>query len=890
MFSQVVRISRLFFYALAVFFTMLTLLLLIFRKDIENFAVQQLEPYIKVPVYIHDIDFRFWGSFPNFSLQLKGVLIKDYDPVFGQNSDTLLYAHKIILKANTWSLFKSDFSIQSVDIQKAKLGLRVDKNGIENFDIFIKDTTSKEKTGFEINLRRVLFTETDFSFINYQNNQEYRAYFDKLRLSGTFNDESFNMKLSTNFIINRYQDKSLTLLRKANVRLETDVAVDNGAVRYEIPNAIAEINKIPFNLNFFQDTNSFFIRLKAEKVPLEMVMESVHQKELNKLKSMSISGEADMTLDVNGIPKINHSPNIYAEFSVNKGKLIDQEQQLSVQNLSLKGKYKKTQGTAEVLEINSFDITTMGQTLRGVLSVVDFETPRIKTEAQGEINLKALHHFFPIPGVDYIGGKLSVQGNLQARVLNPGQKNQEIQLKDSKSDLDCKKIQLKLKSSLPEFSEINGKITTRNDDFVFDGFSIQTSGSKLLVSGKMDNLLDYLEREAPLNVNIAVDAERIDLNEFIKESNNVVQNAPVTDIGAYVLPKNISGQLEYDVKELVLGKHTFSKLLGIIILRNREMDFRKMQLEHVGSTILGDFKIHEKTPGTLDLMGDVSTKNIELKKLFAEWNNFDQENIKAENIAGNADVKLKFQISFSVNHGPVKETLNAQVNLKIVGGSLIQMEAMKEIASSMRSNDFVRVFLGKNLKTIEQKLEKLVFDNLENTFYISNSKFVIPKMTIRSNLMNLVVSGWQHFDESLEYHFEFDFKELKQQTRDTQFGEIKSDGISTRLFLKMFGTLSNLQFAWDSDAKKAYKQEQREQQKQAIKSVLKSEFGLFKKDTAAQMFQKANGSKEIITIDFGEENPPAPNVEKKKREINDKFNKIRKENQKKDDKVVIEFD
>jgi hypothetical protein len=56
------------------------------------------------------------------------------------------------------------------------------------------------------------------------------------------------------------------------------------------------------------------------------------------------------------------------------------------------------------------------------------------------------------------------------------------------------------------------------------------------------------------------------------------------------------------------------------------------------------------------------------------------------------------------------------------------------------------------------------------------------------------------------------------------------------------------------------------------------------------MFQKANGSKEIITIDFGEENPPAPNVEKKKREINDKFNKIRKENQKKDDKVVIEFD
>lgn len=890
MFNQFVRITRWFFYSLAVFFTLLTLLLLIFRKNIENFAIQQLDAYIKVPVYIHDVDFRFWGSFPNFSLQLNGVLIKDYDPVVGQNSDTLLYAQNITLKANTWSLLKADFSIQSVEIQKAKVGLRVDKNGKENFDIFVKDTTSREISGFEIKLRRVLFTETDFSFSHFQNNQEYRAYFDKLRLSGTFNAESFDMQLSTNFTINRYKDKSLTLLRKASVDLETDVAIDNRAMRYEIQNAIAEINKIPFNLHFFQDTNVLNIRLQAKNIPLEMVMETVHQEELNKLKNMSISGDADMTLEVNGLPKINQTPNINAEFSVTKGKLNDQERQLRVQNVSLKGKYKKTQGLAEVLEISSFDITTMGQSLRGQLSVVDFETPKINAKAQGEINLKALHHFFPLPSVDYIGGQLWVNGNLQAKVFNPGQKNQEIQLKDSKSDLDCKKIQLKLKSSLPEFREINGKISTRNDDFVFNGFSLKTSGSKLLVSGKMDNLLDYLEREAPLNVNAAIKAERIDINEFIEENQYTDQNASVTAVGAYMLPKNIMGQLEYDVKELVVGKHIFSKLIGLTILRNREMDFRKIQLEHVGSTIQGDFKIHEKTPGTLDLMGDVTSKNMDLKKLFAEWNNFEQENIKSENITGNADVKLKFQMPFSISRGPVKEALNAQVNLKIVGGSLIQMEAMKEIAKSMKNNDFVRVFLGKNLKIIEQKLEKLIFETLENTFYISNSKFVIPKMTIRTNVMNLVVSGWQHFDESLEYHFEFDFKELKQQTRDAQFGEIKSDGISTRLFLKMFGTLSKLQFVWDSDAKKAYKQEQRDQQKQDIKSVLKSEFGLFKKDSSVQTFQKVNGPREIITIDFGDENPPAPNVEKKKREINDKFNKIRKENQKKDEKVVIEFD
>jgi hypothetical protein len=281
---------------------------------------------------------------------------------------------------------------------------------------------------------------------------------------------------------------------------------------------------------------------------------------------------------------------------------------------------------------------------------------------------------------------------------------------------------------------------------------------------------------------------------------------------------------------------------------------------------------------------------MDLKKLFLEWNNFEQNNIKAENISGKADTKLKFYLPYNVTKGPIKESLNAQVSLFVKGGSLINLEALKEIAASMKANDVVRLILGKDLKRIEQKLEKLTFENLENMFYISNSKFVIPKMLIRTNVLDLVVSGWQNFDESLEYRFEFDFKDLKRELQKNEFGEVEEDKISTRLFLKMFGSLSNLQFAWDSEARKAFKKEQREQQKQDAKSILKTEFGLFKKDSTVGLYQKTQQPKERIEIDFGDENPPQPNVEKKKREINQKFNKIRKENQNKQEKVVLEFE
>jgi hypothetical protein len=207
----------------------------------------------------------------------------------------------------------------------------------------------------------------------------------------------------------------------------------------------------------------------------------------------------------------------------------------------------------------------------------------------------------------------------------------------------------------------------------------------------------------------------------------------------------------------------------------------------------------------------------------------------------------------------------------------------------MRSNALVKVFLGKNLDAIEKKLSNLTFETLENTFYIANSKFVIPKMKIKTNVMDLVVYGWQHFDESLEYHFEFDFRDLKQNNKDSEFGIAIDDGVATRLFLKMFGTLSNLQFAWDSDARKQFKKEQREQETQELKNMFKSEFGLFKKDSTVQGYQPNNKPQEIIEIDFGEGEENV-DVEQKKKRIDENYKRIKKKNSTKTEEVIIEFE
>jgi hypothetical protein len=867
------------------FFFVLTLLLIVFRGKIERYAIGQLDQFFKVPVYIHDVELTFWKTFPNFSIRLDGVLIKDYSEETGRLPDTLLYAQRIDLKANTWSLLKADMSIESINISNALVGLRIDSKGRENYDIFVQDT-SASPSSFELDLKKVNFSNTEFRYSNALTEQFINVDFNRLRFSGKFKQDEYKMHVQADAKLKRFKDKALTLLKGLDLFLETDVFVNTSKKRFELPNSAIVLNQMPFELAFLLEKGNLNLDLKGQRISLVEVMNAIHQDDLNKLKPMKAQGEVNFVLHVEGDLDKAVMPDMTAEFSMSNGSVSDPQNGYEIKKIDVQGKFEKLRSKPEKLELSHLGLQSMGQRFNGRLSVVNFDKPDIRVHGEGGINLAALHHFFPLSQVKSISGDVLVDGSVHAVIHAPGTLKQHVELIDSRANLDCKNISLETKSQFPKIESMNGSISTRNDDFVFNRFQIKTQRTSVQISGSIKHVIAFLEKNGNLALDGALKAELIDLDEFMS---NAESGGASHSVGVFVLPKNIAGSVDFDIQEFVVNGHKFSNILGSTKLYDRQIDVRNLKLSHLGSAAQGNLRVSERVAGTVDLSGEVSTSGLNLKQAFSEWNNFEQETIIAENINGKADLNLKFFFPFSMNKGILKEQINAQASLKIVGGSLVQVEALKEIAKSMRSNSFVKVFLGKNLEIIEKKLANLTFETLENTFYIANSKFVIPKMRIKTNVMDLVVYGWQHFDESLEYHFEFDFRDLKQHKKTTEFGIIEDDGLATRLFLKMFGTLTNLQFAWDSDARKQYKKEQREQEKQDVKGMFKSEFGLFKKDTSVQGYKPTVKPHEIIEIDFGDPAEPV-DVEQKKKRIEENYKRVKKKNSTKSEEVIIEFD
>jgi hypothetical protein len=135
---------------------------------------------------------------------------------------------------------------------------------------------------------------------------------------------------------------------------------------------------------------------------------------------------------------------------------------------------------------------------------------------------------------------------------------------------------------------------------------------------------------------------------------------------------------------------------------------------------------------------------------------------------------------------------------------------------------------------------------------------------------------------------------LKGNSGNSEFGEIIDDGTGMNIYLKMYGNLANPVFEWDKEARKADKQAQREEAKEDFKSVLKTGFGVNKKDSTVQEYEKEEHPTEKVYMDFSNDsiqeefNPE--NKQKKKSKLQQKIDKWKEENKKEDSKVEFDFD
>jgi hypothetical protein len=300
---------------------------------------------------------------------------------------------------------------------------------------------------------------------------------------------------------------------------------------------------------------------------------------------------------------------------------------------------------------------------------------------------------------------------------------------------------------------------------------------------------------------------------------------------------------------------------------NRRIEFPNLEIQNAQAHIHGNFTIEERSPEIFQLTTQLAADNLDFKQLFREWNNFGQEVITENNIFGNAQAKVTIEAPIDYRTGIILPALKSQVYIKIDNGRLKNVEAFRSITESLKS-PAAKLAIGKNnVQSLEKKLLDLRFETLENTFTIQNGQLLIPAMRIQNNALEIETTGKHSFDNSIDYRFAFRFRDLKEKNQNSEFGEEIDDGTGMVVYMRMHGNLDKPIIQWDKAAKKEQAKENRTIEKQTVKGMLKSEFGLFKGDSTVKGFQQKITPRETITLELeGSKTGEQSNAQKKQKE------------------------
>ncbi|MDX2360767.1 MAG: AsmA-like C-terminal region-containing protein [Crocinitomicaceae bacterium] len=884
---RVFRILKWFFGIVFGLVLLITALLYIYKDDICNLVINEMNKHLSSKVEVAEVDLSFWGSFPNLSVDFNEVFIQD-TYAGSTEMDTLLYSDRIRFKLNPMDIWSENYIVKSIEVSPGVLKLKVNDAGFNNFDVLKEKSDSLESEGFDLKMEMVEFEDFRFSYINHSTDQEYRTQINEMVIEGAFHESSFVATATSDLQIISARSGNINMVSNQPATLDIGIEVDKIIDLILIPSSTIYIANLPFDFNGEVRDSSFFFHLAGQDISIEDAANNLAMKEADNVKKFSGSGEFLFDLTINGSEDTIQPVSVLCEFGVDNVSLQEPNTGITLKKVSLDGMYTNEGGPSkERLELNDISFTTTGGPFRGNLLLTQFANPLFTGDADGSLNLAVVHSLFNIPNVQALNGTIDVHSDFKVQGVEGEDGRLSYHIEKCEGTMQMNQARFQLVDDMRVFDNINGLVYLRSNEAGIKDVSLKIGESDFLVNGVFKNVVDYFSGHGNLSANVSVTSNKIKLENLGTDT----KEEKIQRERAYILPNNIDGTVYLDVKTLSYDKHTYEALKGNMSISGRTLHFPRVSLSNGGADVHGSITIEERSPELFHISSQLVSKNIRFAEMFMEWNNFTQDVITSNNISGVAQANLTFEAPFDLRTGIIANAIEAKLALQIDNGRLKDVSMFNTIVESLKTSG-MKAFIGSdNITALGEELTDLKFDQLKNTLIIRNGIITLPSMTIKSSALDIEVSATHTFENQIDYKFAFYLRDLKQD-EVSEFGMIVDDGLGLNIFMRMTGDFADPDIEWDKESSRQNRQEYNAQEKKDLKSMMKSEFGLFRNDTSVKAFVQTNVPTEELIIQFDPVNSIDTIIEVKTPEKDTKIRrKLRQwEEEDKDEEVEFEFD
>lgn len=870
-------------------FGTLVVLANVYDAEAKVKLVGALNERLNAPVTVSDMDLTLIARFPEASIRLTNVLAKEvrHD---GAEPDTLLHAQELFLEFSLWDLFQGRYTLKGIHGRDVRLYPALDQEGRDNYTIWKSDSTSASSP---LELERV---SVDGALVRYRDARSSLAITvtsDELALRGRFTEAENRMTLAGDLHLRDWQREGRPVLQDRQATLNVALTFGGTDGGFHITKGELLSNNVPLEvtLDLVPGPKGDELDLKANGLGVDLgdAIGLLPADLASRFTRYGMDGDVDLALRYAG-PISGKGPSLHVGAKVSKGKMKERSSGATFSDIH--GELALDlipDGTPRRILVKGLSARTGSGSLRADWQSNGLTNAVVKADIQADMDLADLLRFAGVDTLEQVEGRLKLDANVDGKLRDVGAiKAADLRALRIAGSASLRGATLKLKGLRHRVTGLNADLTLNGNDATVQGLTALLMDQPLELSGTLRNLMPYLLfDDQRLLIEAKARSERMDLAALLRDE----ASAEGSDY-RLTLPRLIALDLQARIGTLVFEDFIATDISGTVRIADQRLVIAPVSLHTASGAVLGDLELDARggpDAGSYPLSIHATFQDIDVKELFAEFRDFGQDFIGHRHLSGRTRAQVALQAPLSPALALDMDRLVCVIDIAVENGGIKGHAPLIAVADHLQKNKLVTPFV--NTAELRRRLNDIRFERLENQIEIRNGAVHIPAMEVRSSAMDIELSGTHWFDDRIDHHLNFRLSDLFRMGKasEDEFGPIADDGTGMRIFLHMYGTASDPQFANDGAMAAARRKKQFDQEKEELRSILREELNIFRPGgTSTERTTTDRVTAPRFEVQWEEDSVPAPQPKERPRKGLDRLVKDTKDKDEQERIIIIE--
>lgn len=814
-------IKKLFLFIFLIIIILLALGVWVGKKygpEIQRIVIKEANKSLTGKIDVEDLEFSFIRNFPHASIAFKNICI--YSSL--NMADTLLFAENLSAKFSLKDLYYGNYSITGIQINNGFANIQYNEQGKANYNIW--QSSDSAGSDLDFSLKNINLSQLAFNLQNKKNKLTIDLTIDEVLASLSYAGNQTKVELNGELKGALVLADNKQVLNQAIFNLNTLFTVDENEINFtDSKIGLQNVDlQLRGNINYEKQT-AFNLNLSSNSSSFEALL-SLFPGTNKALDDYQISGYSKIHAKLTGSWTANTYPLIEANFIVSEAQLKAKEILYPVKIATANGLFtngKNKNNSSSSLSLSALSLYWGQSKFEGKALIANFNHPQLKIKGQSFIQLEEVSQLDSSGNYFYSG---IAKGPIQLEInLNEWRKPELKDLESSFFEGEIELSDFKLNSNNTTLSDWNGNFYAKKEELEIINLKGKINQQQLELSGNIYNYFSNLVlNKGTLVADLNITTDILNVQELIGAKQNESEKTQQYANQQIFIDLNSSS--------LIWDKLHFDKVHSSIFIRDQRIEINEFAANAFGGKL--NLQLVYANRFNQVFNGKIDFENIAIDQLFSSLNNFEQDLIRSENIAGKATGSSYYNFELNSNNQLQLKSIQVDADLKIENGRLKDVKSLNSLS-----------------KYIElEELKDIKFKTLQNQISIKDCTIVIPKFLIENSALSITLEGEHHFNQNIDYYIELYLNDVLgkkvRKPQNNEFGYVEDDGLGrSKLFLKMSGTSSNPVFSYNKTGLKDHLKEKIAIEKESLKSLLNKEFGFFKKDSTIQQSKESSSKK-----------------------------------------------